>query len=97
MPLSWGRAAASVSPTWTTPDQQGEHPQAFRRYTIASSSQISIPIRTTRFVCCPTGGRREQANLLFQMQIVSPSGKRRTINYLMREIPSGWGKPSTCR
>jgi phospholipid transport system substrate-binding protein len=82
----------AVGPTWSTlpPDQQQMLFQAFRRYTVASYVNNFDNYSGQHFEVQPTPRPVGNGEMIVKTEIVSVSGTRHELDYVMRQSSSGW-------
>jgi phospholipid transport system substrate-binding protein len=81
----------SIGPSWSTlpPDQQTTLTDAFRRYTVATYVNNFNDFDGQQFVISPSL-RAVGEEQVVQTQIVPKSGDSHELDYVMRQIGSGW-------
>jgi phospholipid transport system substrate-binding protein len=81
----------AVGPTWSAlaPDQQQMLSQAFRRYTVASYVNNFDSYSGQHFEVQPTPRPVGNGEMIVKTEIVSVSGTRHELDYVMRQDSSG--------
>ena len=84
--------AVSVGPRWTglSPDQQDQLLRAFRRYTVASYVASFDSYAGQTFSILPEVRGAGADQVLVQTRILSAKGDATELDYVMRQMPSGW-------
>lgn len=84
--------AVSVGPGWSAlpDDQKPTLRAAFLRYTVASYAANFDSYSGQTFQVSPTVRDAGNGRVIVQTRLISTDGSARSLNYLMRNGPSGW-------